>query len=370
MSVHRREFLQWTAGAGLAASLGAANLFAARPPAPRSILMLGGTGFLGPQVVEVALKRGHKVTLFNRGKTRPGLFPDVEKLRGDRDGDLKSLEGRKWDAVVDTSGNVPRIVKMSADLLAPNVGHYLYISSISVYKDTSKPGADETAEVQTIEDTTTETIDGRTFGPLKALSEKAAESSMPGRVTVVRPGLIVGPDDPSDRFTYWPVRVAKGGEVLAPGGPADPIQLIDASDLGAWLVTLIENKATGVFNATGPDKELTMGAMLQACKHASQSDATFAWAPASFLEEHKVRPWSDMPVWLPNEGETAGFARVSIEKALKAGLTFRPIGETARATLDWFRTQPKERQDKLRAGIKPEREAEVLAALKAREKKG
>lgn len=373
MIANRRQFLGISAASGVALAAGLEALLADGPEvkaaAKKSILMLGGTGFLGPQVVETALKRGHSVTLFNRGKTRPGLFPDVEKLRGDRDGDLKSLEGRKWDAAVDTSGNVPRIVKMSADLLAPNVGHYLYISSISVYEDNSKPGTDETAKVQTIEDATTEKIDGRTYGALKALSEQAAEKAMPGRVAVVRPGLIVGPDDPSDRFTYWPVRVAKGGEVLAPGSAADPVQLIDAGDLGAWLVTLIENNATGVFNATGPEKELTMGAMLDACKAASKSDAAFTWADPDFLEEQKVRPWSDMPAWVPNRGETAGFAKVNIERALKAGLTFRPIAETAKATLDWFNALPEERRSKMRAGITPEREAEVLAALKKRGEK-
>ena len=328
--------------------------------------MLGGTGFLGPQVVEYALKRGHSVTLFNRGKTRPGLFPKLEHLQGDRDGKLDALKDRKWDAVVDTSGNVPRIVKMSADLLAPNIKHYLYVSSISVYVDTSKPG-DETATLATMDDPKNEEV-LKNYGALKALSEKAAETSMPGKTTVVRPGLIVGPDDPSDRFTYWPVRIAKGGEVLAPGGPEDLVQVIDAADLGVFLVTLIENNTTGVFNATGPEKTLTMGAMLDACKAASKNDAKLVWVDADFLEAQNVEAWSDMPVWVPNKGETAGFAKVSIEKALKAGLTFRPIAETAKSTLAWFHTLPEARRAKLRAGLTAEREAKVLAASKARTK--
>ena len=340
----RREFLGLTAGALLGAgALG--SQARARASAPKTILMLGGTGFLGPQTVEAALRRGYKVTLFNRGKTRPGLFPDLEKLHGDREkDDLKALEGRKWDAVVDTSANVPRWTKKAGEVLGPNIGHYVYISSVSVYADLSKPGADETAAVATIDDPTTEKIDGRTYGALKALTEKAAEAAMPGKVAVVRPGLIVGPEDPSDRFTYWPVRVARGGEVLAPGSADDPIQLIDVRDLGEFLVRLIDDGTKGVFNALGPDKTLTMGRTLEACKEAARSDATFTWADADFLEKQGVHAWSDMPAWVPNQGETAGFAKVSNARAVKAGLTFRPIGDTAKATLEWFRTLPEPRR--------------------------
>ncbi len=388
---NRREFLGLSAGAILAAStIGHARTVGRgplSPPAPvteglpgdfahaegaparqpLAILMLGGTGFLGPQTVEAALKRGHKVTLFNRGKTRPGLFPELEKLRGDRDlDDLKALEGRKWDAVVDTSANVPRWVKKAAAVLGPNIGHYVYISSVSVYVDQSKPGSDETSAVATIADPTTEKITGETYGALKALTEKAAEETMPGKVSVVRPGLIVGPEDPTDRFTYWPVRVARGGEVLAPGSPDDPVQLIDVRDLGAFLVRLIEDKSIGVFNALGPDKLLTMGQMLDACKKAAQSDATFTWADAQFLEKQGVHAWSDMPAWVPASGDTAGFAKISNARAVKAGLTFLPIADTAKATLEWFRTQPEARRAKLRAGISPDREAKALAAWRSR----
>jgi 2'-hydroxyisoflavone reductase len=363
---NRREFLGLTAGAMLGTGV-VGHAVDERARQPLSILMLGGTGFLGPQTVEAALKRGHKVTLFNRGKTRPGLFPELEKLHGDREkDDLKALEGRNWDAVVDTSANVPRWVKKAAAVLGPNIGHYVYISSVSVYVDHSKPGSDETSAVATIADPTTEKITGETYGALKALSEKAAEDAMPGKVSVVRPGLIVGPEDPTDRFTYWPVRVATGGEVLAPGSPDDPVQLIDVRDLGAFLVRLIEDKTTGVFNALGPDKVLTMGQTLDACKKAAQSDATFTWADAEFLEKQGVHAWSDMPAWVPASGDTAGFARFSNARAVKAGLTFLPIADTAKATLDWFRTQPEARRAKLRAGISPDREAKVLAAWKAR----
>jgi 2'-hydroxyisoflavone reductase len=365
MTTNRREFLGMTAACLGAGALGTHS--DGRAAEPKSILMLGGTGFLGPQTVEAALKRGHKVTLFNRGKTRPGLFPDLEKLQGDREkDDLKALEGRKWDAVVDTSANVPRWVKKAAEVLGANVGHYVYISSISVYADMSKPGTDETAAVATIEDTATEKVDGRTFGALKALTEKAAEAAMPGKVAVVRPGLIVGPDDPSDRFTYWPARLAKGGDVLAPGSPNDPIQLIDVRDLGEFLVRVIEDKTLGVFNALGPDKTLTMGQLLQACKDVSHIDASLTWADAEFLAKQNVQAWSDMPVWVPPSGDTAGFAKVNFARARKAGLKFRPIDDTVKVTLDWFKSQPEERRAKLRAGLSPEREAKVLAAWKER----
>jgi 2'-hydroxyisoflavone reductase len=366
MAISRRGFLRGTTAAGALAGFGRA----AKAASTKRILILGGTGFLGPQVVEAAKGRGHTLTLFNRGKTRPNLFPEIEKLRGDRDGNLKALEGRTWDAVVDTSGHLPRIVKASAGLLAPHVRHYIYISSVSAYADTSRPGMDETAPLGTLADPTVETIDGQTYGPLKALCEKAAEAAMPGRVAVVRPGLIVGPEDPSDRFTYWPVRVDRGGEVLAPGAPDDPVQLIDVRDLGAWLVTLIETGTTGVFNALGPAPPLAMGRMLDACKAVAGAAATFTWVDADFLEQQRVSPWSDMPVWVPSRGETAGFARVSNARAVKAGLTFRPIVETARATLAWFKTLPEARRSKLRAGINPQREAQVLAAWKARRKSG
>jgi 2'-hydroxyisoflavone reductase len=329
----------------------------------KKILILGGTGFLGPALVELAQPRGHTLTLFNRGKTRPGLFPDVEKLHGDRDGNLQALEGRQWDAVIDTSGYVPRIVKASAELLAPNVGHYLFVSTISVYKDMSHSGIDEDAPVATVENEKTEDV-SQHYGALKALSEKAAQAAMPGRVAVVRPGLIVGPGDHTDRFTYWPVRVAQGGEVLAPGDGADPVQFIDVRDLAAFILGLVERGEKGTFNATGPANTLTMRELLEACKTASGADARFTWVDSQWLvEQQKVMPWSDMPVWIPRSGEDGGAGRVSNARALQRGLTFRPTVDTARDTLAWFRTEPPERQQKkLKAGLAPEREREVLAA--------
>ncbi|MFP2906259.1 SDR family oxidoreductase [Pyxidicoccus sp. 3LFB2] len=338
---------------------------AAKADAPKSILILGGTKFLGPALVEFARSRGHTVTLFNRGKTNPGLFPDVEKLEGDRDPNkgegLKALQGRKWDVVVDTSGYVPRMVKASAELLAPNVGHYVFVSSISVYKNLSEYGLNESSPVATVEDETTEKVSEH-YGALKALCEKAAETAMPGRVLNVRPGLIVGPDDPTDRFSYWPVRVSRGGEVLAPGDGQDPVQFIDARDLAAWIILNVERKTAGIFNATGPAQPVPMKDLLETCKTATGSDARFTWVDTAFLEKHKVAPWQDMPVWMPRTSEEKGLGRVSIDKAVATGLTFRPTADTVRDTVAWFKTLPPERQAKMGAGVTPEREKEVLAA--------
>jgi 2'-hydroxyisoflavone reductase len=331
-------------------------------PTPRTILILGGTGFLGPAIVEAARARGHTLTLFNRGKTNPGLFPDVEKLQGDRDGQLAALEGRKWDAVVDTSGYVPRIVKMSADLLAPNVGQYIFISSISVYADPLAAHSDESAPIATMPDPTNEEV-RQYYGALKALCEQAAEKSMPGRTCAVRPGLIVGPGDPTDRFTYWPVRLQRGGEVLAPGDGNDPGQVVDVRDLGEWLVHLIEENVTGTFNAVGPAETMTMRAMLEACRTAAGTDARLTWVDTKFLEEQQVAPWMELPVWT---GSDPGFATVSATKAIAKGLKFRPILDTCQATLTWWNAQPEERRAKLRTGLAPEKEAQVLAAWHAR----
>jgi 2'-hydroxyisoflavone reductase len=333
-------------------------------PAPRRILILGGTGFLGPALVDAARARGHVLTLFNRGKTRPTLFPDVEKLHGDRDGNLEALRGRRWDAVIDNSGYVPRIVRASAELLAPSVGQYLFVSSISVYRDDIAPGSDETAPVATLDDPTSEDVRAG-YGALKALCEQAAEQALPGRTAVVRPTLIVGPDDPTDRFTYWPVRLARGGEVLAPGDGEDPVQVIDVRDLAAWMVGLVERDVRGVFNAAGPKERLTMRAMLEACRAGTQARPKLTWVPADFLEAQKVAPWMDMPSWIPR-GPDSGMTQVSNARAIAAGLGFRPVADTARDTLAWWKGQPEERRAKLRAGLAAEREREVLAAWKAR----
>jgi len=339
-----------------------ASLATAGAPAKKRILILGGTGFLGPATVEAARARGHQLTLFNRGKTRPGLFPDIEKLHGDRDpkiGEgLRALEGRQWDAVIDNSGYFPRQVAASAKLLAPNVKHYIFISTLSVYADNSREGQDETAKLATIADPTVEKITEQTYGALKALCEKAAEEAMPGRVTIVRPGYIVGPDDPSGRFTYWPVRMDHGGEVLAPGSPTDPMQFIDVRDLGAWLVTLAENGAKGVFNALGPQKRLAWGDFLKACQKATPNRSTLAWVPGDWIAKQGEEIF---PIWAPYQGETRGFHTWKNARGLKAGLKFRPYQGTVKDTLAWYKTQGKGGRTKL-AGPAPEKEAALLGA--------
>ncbi len=333
---------------------------------PKRVLILGGTSFLGPQIVEIAQSRGHALTLFNRGKTNPHLFPNIEKLHGDRKtGELGALEGRSWDIVVDTSGYFPREISEAAAVLR-DVKQYVFISSISVYDKPPAAGVDETGAVGTLSDPTVETIDEKTYGPLKAACERVAEAKMPGRATIIRPGLIVGPGDPSDRFTYWPVRLDAGGEVMAPGQPSDPVQVIDVRDLAAWIVRVFEEEHVGVYNAVGPAKTLGIGDFLGEVKDAIGSSANLTWVDADFLDAQKVSPWGDMPVWIPTGSEDAGVTKVRSARAIAKGLTFRPIGNTARDTLDWWKQQPEDRRAKLRAGISRDREREVLAAFRAR----
>jgi 2'-hydroxyisoflavone reductase len=315
--------------------------------------------------------------VFNRGKTHPGELPkEAEQLIGDRNGKLDALKGRTWDVAIDIPTSIPVWVRDAAQVLKGNVDRYVFVSTISVYSDTSKPGMDESAPLAKYEgadamketQATLKASNYGLYGPLKALSEAEAEKWFPGKALIIRPGLIVGPGDESDRFTYWPVRVARGGEVLAPGNPSDPVQFIDARDLAEWTIRMAEQGTTGVFNATGPKSKLTVGEMLDGTKKATKSDARFTWADADFLAAQKVSPWSDMPVWVPPRGDEAGFELISIKKALAKGLTFRTLDDTTNATLEWFRKQTPERQAKLRAGITPEREAEVLAAWHASHK--
>ncbi len=364
----RRQFIATTALAS--AALTAPRLFAAEKPKPLRILILGGTGFTGPFQVSYALSRGHKVTTFNRGKTRLGELPDgVEQLTGDRNGQLNSLQERDWDVVIDNPTSVPVWVRDAAKILQGHVARYVFISTISVYAENTKPN-DETGALAKYDGPdamkeSRETIVASQFklyGPLKALAEQETEKWFPGHALIIRPGLIVGPGDQTDRFTYWPVRIARGGELLAPGALSDPVQFIDARDLAEWTIRMVENGATGTYNAVGPAETLGVGRMLDGIKTALKADAKFTWADAEFLEAQKVAPWSDMPVWVPARGEEGGLARTSIKKALAAGLTFRPLDLTARDTLAWFQTLPTERQANLKAGLKPEREAEVLAA--------
>ena len=365
----RRDFVRGSAAAAVALGAGSISLFAEKTVKPLRILILGGTGFTGPYQVRYALSRGHKVTTFNRGKTHPGELPaEVEQLVGDRNGKLDALKNRQWDVVIDNPTTLPAWVRDAAQILKGNVERYVFISTISVYGEV-KTSVDENAPTEKYQgaDPYKETLEAmkasgyKTYGPLKALSEKEAEKSFPGKTLIIRPGLIVGPRDETDRFTYWPVRIDRGGEVLAPGDRNDPVQFIDARDLAEWTIRMAENRETGIYNATGPAKPLAIGGMLDQIKGALKSNVTLTWVSEGFLTDQKVEPWSDMPVWT---GQESGLARTNIDKALAKGLTLRPPADTARDTLAWFKSLPQDRRLKLRAGLTPEREAEVLAAWK------
>ena len=326
------------------------------------ILIIGGTKFVGRHLVEAALAAGHEVTLFNRGQTNPSLFPDLETITGDREHDLEKLSGREWEAVIDVAGYLPRIVGLSAEALKESVKRYVFISTISVFADNRTVGMDESYPVGKLEDESVEEITGETYGPLKALCEKIVQDIYGDRALIIRPGLVVGPFDPTDRFTYWPMRVQRGGDVIAPDDPDTPVQIIDVRDLAEFTIRLIEKNASGVYTATGPDTVLTIGEMLNACRRVTGTTCNFHWASREFLEEHDVQPWSDMPVWVPDTQEDAGFARVDVSKAIAAGLEFRPLVDTIRDTIAWAEMRPEDHQ--WRAGLDPRKEQELLAELK------
>jgi len=385
----RREFLAASAAASMGLGLGGRSVtddpsqgaaspggerteLQSVPRAPRSlnILMLGGTGFLGPAEVEYALARGHTVTLFNRGRTNPHLFPDTEKLVGDRaTGDLAALKGRSWDAVLDTSANVATWVRDSAAALKDSAGRYLFVSSISAHTDNSIVGQKEDATVfdhAAYEDVVARNAGmGEAFGPNKAEAERIVHATFGDRGLVVRPGLIVGPGDNSDRFTYWPVRIDGGGEVVAPGDGTDLVQIVDVRDLGRFLVHLVEQEASGTYNAVGPRSPMTMAEMLYGIRAITASDVSFTWVPADFLREQKVGEWMEMPVWVYPVPEVRGFSAWDCTKAIAAGLAFRPLADTARDTLAWWKARPAD-APAMRTGLKPEKEAAILAAWRAR----
>jgi 2'-hydroxyisoflavone reductase len=329
------------------------------------LLVLGGTVFLGRHLVESALARGHEVTLFTRGQHNPDVFPQVEKLRGNRDGNMEALKGRTWDAVLDTSGYIPRLVRASAELLAPAVKLYMFISTISVYADFSQPNFDEDTRTGTLEDEGIEEVTGESYGPLKALCEKAVQEAFPGRALIIRPGLIVGPLDHTDRFTYWPRRIAQGGEVLAPGDGTDPVQIIDGRDLADWTIRMVEQGKTGVYNATGPASTLTIRDVVEQCLQTTGSGADITWVSSDFLKEKEVQPWSDLPSWIPAEGDLAYMQTAGINRALDNGLTFRPLPETIQDTLAYLAVRPS--GPELKAGIKSDREKELLEEWRLRE---
>ncbi len=351
---------------------GARPLTRDEPPAPRAlrILFLGGTGFLGPPQVEYAIARGHSVTLFNRGRTGPDLFPGVETLFGDRaTPDYDALEGREWDAVIDNSASIATWVRDSTSLLKDRVGRYLYVSSLSAHSDNSFVGMKEDGPVFTHADyeqaIASGASPGAAYGPNKAEAERITLDVLGDRGLVVRPGLIVGPGDRSDRFTYWPVRIDRGGEVVAPGDGSDHVQIVDVRDLAQWMVRMVENGGSGTYNAVGPEAELDMAGMLNGIRAITSANVKLVWVPTDLLRKHEVGGWIEMPVWVYPSPDNIGFSAWDCSKAIAAGLTFRPLADTARDTLAWWKARPEDER-RLRTGPSPEKEAAILADWHAR----
>ncbi len=337
-------------------------------PKKLRILILGGTGFIGPHQVEYAMSRGHTVTLFNRGQTNPGLFPNVEKLMGDRnapDG-YKALRGKTWDVVIDNPTQIPRWVREAGAALKDSAQRYVYVSTLSAFANRKAIGMTEDGPLNEPAPPDAEPPRA-SYGALKVRCEMDAKAIWGDRTLIVRPGLIVGPGDLTDRFSYWPIRVEQGGELLAPGTPDDPVAFIDQRDLTEFMIRLCEVQANGVYNVVGPRTTLTIAEMLYGCKAVTTSDARFTWVDADFVLEQKLRPYTDLPVWMPPRGNSEGWARMDISKAKNAGLTFRPLADTARDTLTYYHAQTPERQQALKAGLTPEREREVLAAWHAKQ---
>lgn len=328
------------------------------------LLIIGGTKFLGPHLVQSALARNHEVTLFNRGRSHPGPVPGVENVRGDRETDLSRLSGRRWDAVIDTSGQAPRLVRLALQALAQATSHYTFVSTISVYVDPLGGKFDEDEPVATLADPTKEEITPETYGGLKAACEREVASVMPGNSLIIRPGLIVGPLDPSDRFTYWPHRIAQGGDVLVPAIAQRFVSFIDVRDLAAWMLRAVEERLTGTFNATGVYGTTTMGDVIESCLATTRSGANLVWVDESFLLSHGVTPWTELPLWVP-EGEDS-VVRASPGRAVATGLTFRPLHDTVVTTLAWTKQSGLGRP--LRAGLTRERETDLLAAWEGAQK--
>lgn len=359
--MNRRDVIKLSTAAAVGLSAGC-SVFASERTL--RVLILGGTGFIGPHFVAALQARGHQLTLFNRGKRNAGLFPQIETLLGDRNGKLDALKNRSWDMVIDNSGYVPRHVRLSAELLKGHVEQYIFVSSISAYSDLAAAGIDEDYATAKLADPSVEEVTGETYGGLKALCEQAVERTYGERATILRPTYIVGPGDPTDRFTYWPVRVARGGTMLAPGTTSDPIQIIDVRDFADFAVACVEQRFTGRYNICVPPRSVSIGGLLESAKRLSKSDTTFAWVDQEFLQANGLVESGEIPIWSPTQGEYAGAALVDPARAVAKGLRFRALDTTVADTLAWHRTRPAEQQQKLRAGLMPEREAELLAKLK------
>jgi 2'-hydroxyisoflavone reductase len=359
----RRELIGAASAAGLLVATPLARVFAAGDTRPLNILFMGGTGFIGPHMVRAVAALGHKVTLFNRGKSNPGLFKDLELIKGDRlTEDIQQLAGRRWDLIIDSSCYVPRAVDMLMGAVALGaVQQYIFISTISVYKDFSQPGVTEESPLQVLEDPESEDVNQH-YGALKVLCEQRAQAALPGRVTTVRCGVIIGPGDRTDRFTYWPERVYRGGEVLAPGDGNDPVQTLDARDLADWIAHCIQQRVFGVFNATNHAGAVRFRDLLEQSRRNLNPSAAISWVPHEFLLNKGLQQMSDLPLWASPDGPYAGVWQVNSEKAALAGLKHRSLRQSILDTHQWFQSQPTERREKLRTGLSAEREAEVLAA--------
>jgi 2'-hydroxyisoflavone reductase len=385
MSTSRKNFLRLSAAGALGLGIDTERLLGnTRPPAwdprrveplagrraqeaPRKldILILGGTGFIGPFQVRYALERGHDVTLFNRGSGAE-MFPELETLIGDRNDDLESLRGRRWNLVIDNSTSNPGWVELSAEFLRDATDQYMYVSSRSAYSDVTRVPMTSDAPTWTYESAGLSPGDALPYGLAKAESERAAWRIMPDRTTVVRPGLIIGPEDDTDRFTYWPVRIHRGGEVLAPGDGSDPVQVIDVRDFVEFMIHLAEDSTMGTFNVVGPRVPRRFDELLYGIRAVTTAETEFTWVDREFLASMGVRPYAEMPVWRPPTPGNEGFARFDLTPEIEAGLTFRPLAVTARDTLDFHLSRPPDRQARLRAGLSAEREVEVLQAWRAR----
>jgi 2'-hydroxyisoflavone reductase len=384
MAIDRRTFLTGAGAFGIGAALGSiagrrgasqteesASPKSRTSVAPKRLLILGGSGFIGPPMVRYAVERGHEVTIFTRGRSDVEL-PDVERLVGDRSGDLNALRGRTWDVVLDNNARDYRWVKLTTKLLKDAAEQYIFVSSISAYDGEAiafeyfdEPWTGPQISVDSpLVPRPADFKDGQEaeYGLTKALGEELAQAAFPGRNTIVRPGYIVGPGDPTDRFTYWPVRIDRGEEVLAPGDGSDPVQIIDARDLTEWIIRLAEEGVPGEFNGVGPASPMSMAEMLNGIRAITNSPVQFTWVPTKFLRKHEVKPYSDMPIWTPADP----FAAVDHSHAIASGLTFRSLAKTSLDTLNWHRTRPAEEQSFLQTGIKPDREKEVLEAWQRR----
>jgi 2'-hydroxyisoflavone reductase len=366
--MNRRELMKMSTAAAAGLLLHESAFAQGATGKPLRVLIFGGTGFIGPHFVRELRAGGHKVTLFNRGKRNPGLFPDIETLIGDRNapGYADALKGRDWDVVVDDSGYFPRQVKASVDVLKDRVQHYIYVSSISAYADLTPPGIDEDYKLAKLDDPEAKEITETNYGGLKAACEQIVEQTFGARQAVIRPTYIVGPGDHTDRFTYWPWRVARGGEMLVPGTPDVPIQFIDVRDFAEFMRLCVEQRIAGRYNMCNPPGAVTMGDLLEASKRVTaRADTKFRWAPLKFLEENKLLESGELTTWSPPTGEFAGAALVSSARAVAKGLRFRDVETTVRDLLAWHEQRPAEQKAKLRAGMTPEREAELLKKLQA-----